>query len=88
MRTVESTGRISRWRGQIVHICSILAVNLRDRGMDEPGKDSIWRTRLQDQLKEVFALLGQQCEEVKTEEYSALVQMDERIFTPLVSTSA
>jgi hypothetical protein len=56
--------------------------------MDEPGKDSVWRTRLQDQLKEVFALLGQQCEEVKTEEYSALVQMDQRVFAPLVLTSA
>jgi hypothetical protein len=61
MKTIEPTGRISRWRGQILHVCGILAVNLRDRGMDERSADTAWRSSLQAQLKEIFALLGEQC---------------------------
>jgi hypothetical protein len=61
MKTVAPTGRISRWRGQILHVCGILAVNLRDRGMDERSADTAWRSSLQVQLKEIFALLGEHC---------------------------
>lgn len=64
MKTIEPTGRISRWRGQIIHVCGILAVNLRDRGMDEKNADVAWRSGLQAQLKEVFSLLRDQCPEV------------------------
>ena len=71
MKTIASTGRISRWRGQIIHVCGILAVNLRDRGMDERSADTAWRSRLQAQLKDVFTLLGEQCPE--THEVSNLV---------------
>jgi len=63
MKTIASTGRISRWRGQITHVCGILAVNLRDRGMEERTADTAWRSRLQAQLKDVFTLLGEQCPE-------------------------
>jgi hypothetical protein len=61
MRTARSTGRIERWRGQILHVCGILAVNLRDRGMDSAGESTEWRSRLQAQLKEVFEELSIQC---------------------------
>ena len=63
MKTIEPTGRISRWRGQILHVCGILAVNLRDRGMDE-GPDAEWRSDLQAQLKEVFAISGDLCQDL------------------------
>ena len=63
MRTVEPTERISRWRGQILHVCGILAVNLRDRGMDDSA-DAKWRSDLQAELKEVFAILGNQCQDL------------------------
>lgn len=65
MRTARSTGRIERWRGQILHVCGILAVNLRDRGMDGAGESTEWRSRLQDQLKEVFSELSVQCPALK-----------------------
>lgn len=71
MKTVETTGRISRWRGQILHVCGILAVNLRDRGMDE-GAEAVWRSDLQAQLKEVFATLGDQCQDLCRVSYIAL----------------
>jgi hypothetical protein len=65
MKTVAPTGRISRWRGQILHVCGILAVNLRDRGMDERSADTAWRSRLQGHLKDIFALLGELCPETQ-----------------------
>jgi hypothetical protein len=65
MRTIAPTGRVSRWRGQIIHVCGILAVNLRDRGMDGRGADTAWRSSLQSQLKDIFALLGEQCPETQ-----------------------
>jgi len=64
MKTIEPTGRISRWRGQILHVCSILAVNLRDRGINDSA-DAKWRSDLQAQLKEVFAILGDQCQDLR-----------------------
>jgi hypothetical protein len=98
MRTIESTDRISRWRGQIIHVCGILAVNLRDRGMDERGTDVAWRSHLQAQLKEVFSLLGEQCPDVRSvsaqgigwgqadlqTEYPSLVKTDHNVFASLV----
>jgi hypothetical protein len=65
MRTMRRTGRVARWRGQILHVCGILAVNLRDRGMDAENADAAWRSGLQDQLKEVFAEFESQCPSVK-----------------------
>lgn len=62
MRTARSTGRISRWRGQILHVCGILAVTLRDRGLDEG--DDHYKAGLQEQLQEVFGELGSQCDGV------------------------
>jgi hypothetical protein len=65
MKTIAPTGRVSRWRGQILHVCGILAVNLRDRGMDERSADTAWRSSLKAQLKEIFTLLGELCPETQ-----------------------
>lgn len=63
MRTARSTGRIARWRGQILHVCGILAVTLRDRGLDE--ENDAYKVDLQKQLKHVFEELASQCESVR-----------------------
>jgi hypothetical protein len=49
----------------MLHVCGILAVNLRDRGMDERSADIAWRSSLQAQLKDILALLGEQCPETQ-----------------------
>lgn len=62
MRTVGPTGRLNRWRGQILHVCGILAVNIRDRGIDE--QEAGYVDHLQGLLKGIFAELGRYCSEV------------------------
>lgn len=70
--TTRSTGRIARWRGQILHVCGILAVNLRDRGLDD---DEGYKVGLQSKLKEVYAELQLHCPTVQQ-----VSRTDQRVF--------
>jgi hypothetical protein len=88
MQTVRRTGRVARWRGQILHVCGILAVNLRDRGMDAESADAAWRSRLQDQLKEVFAELEMQCPSVKEVRIMPLNPLCPRLMSDRISRSS
>lgn len=62
----RDTGRIPRWRGQILDVLSRLWLNLEDRGVEEPSAHS---SRITAQVKDVvisiFKEIERQCPSVR-----------------------
>ncbi|WWC60391.1 uncharacterized protein I303_102963 [Kwoniella dejecticola CBS 10117] len=100
MQTMKKTGRLGRWRGQILNILCRLWVQLKDRrGIvsfpddddaeegDDAARGHDPETDIQSLIKRIFAELADQIPSVKEEEYPRLLKLDPVLFGDLVSTS-
>ncbi|WVQ78801.1 hypothetical protein IAT38_000892 [Cryptococcus sp. DSM 104549] len=87
MRTVKPTGRISRWRGQILNVLSRLWVQLKERqGLDDDSLASAPAKRVQSLVKNIFDELASQTPSVREEEYPRILKLAPALFSDLIPT--
>ncbi|WVW80226.1 hypothetical protein I302_102204 [Kwoniella bestiolae CBS 10118] len=91
MRTVRKTGRIERWRGQILNILCRLWVQLRERtGLDDLEEDGLeaksddLEKDIRSLIQRIFQELAQQVPSVKEEEYKRLLNLSPGMFGDLI----
>ncbi|WWC96841.1 hypothetical protein V866_003716 [Kwoniella sp. B9012] len=92
MRTLRKTGRIGRWRGQILNILCRLWVQLKEkRGLEDEddeindNKDDI-EIDVRTLIKQIFKELSEQVPSVRDDEYRTLLDLSPGMFGDLISS--
>ncbi|WOO80090.1 uncharacterized protein LOC62_03G003601 [Vanrija pseudolonga] len=86
LRTLRSTGRVARWRGQILDVLSRLWVQIRERDFGLDGPEAIDSSlRIQGLVRDVFAEVGAEVPSVRSTEFATLLSLNATVFAPLVA---
>lgn len=96
-RTLKGTGRISRWRGQILSMVAKMWVMLSERWPDEAGGDmggdfsggeKEQVAQIKSLARGICELIAAECPSVRANEFQSLLDLNRAMFAPLVSVSA
>ncbi|KAL1411796.1 hypothetical protein Q8F55_002763 [Vanrija albida] len=86
LRTLRGTGRVARWRGQILDILSRLWVQIRERDFGFDGGDAVASSlRIQALVRDVFAEVEAEVPSVRSTEFASLLSLNSTVFAPLVA---
>ncbi|WRT65774.1 uncharacterized protein IL334_002723 [Kwoniella shivajii] len=93
MKTIRETGRIDRWRGEILNILCRLWVQLKERSglEDESERNNVsieHENQVKSLVKQIFHELAEQVSSVKQVEYPRLIKLSPGIFEDLIPKSA
>ncbi|KIR39705.1 hypothetical protein I307_02684 [Cryptococcus deuterogattii 99/473] len=87
MRIIRSTGRLARWRGQILNILSRLWVQCQERkGIDDTEEEAMVKP-LEDLIKKLFEEIALQIPSVTEVEYPQLLSLSTTMFKDLIAAS-
>lgn len=94
---LKGTGRISRWRGQILNMVAKMWVMLCERWPEAGGADMVDDTngsekeqvaQIKSLARGICDLIADACPSVRASEFQSLLDMNKAMFTPLVSAPA
>ncbi|WWC88088.1 uncharacterized protein L201_002992 [Kwoniella dendrophila CBS 6074] len=97
MRAIRKTGRLERWRGQILNILCRLWVQMKEkRGINDSEDEDHggsthkqdFETQIESLIKQIFKELAEQIPSIKEEEFSRLMDLSPGIFGDLIPSSS
>ncbi|WVO18670.1 hypothetical protein L204_106390 [Cryptococcus depauperatus] len=87
MQMTRSTGRISRWRGQMINILARLFVQNQERKGIEDPKEAALLKPIESLIRRVFEELSDQVPSVKQEEFIHLLSITNNDFGGLIGST-
>ncbi|KAK8861646.1 hypothetical protein IAR55_002469 [Kwoniella newhampshirensis] len=88
VRSVRSTGRLDRWRGQILNVLSRLWIQLKEQqGIDDEGGGEEKLEAIRALVRDIFAELARQIPSVQQVEYPRLLATAPNFFSDLIPAS-
>lgn len=94
---LRGTGRITRWRGQVLNMVAKMWVMLCERWpedgeavMVDDSKDDEKEqvAKIKSLARGICDVIADECPSVRTSEFQSLLDLNKAMFAPLVSTSA
>ncbi|OXG45980.1 hypothetical protein J010_05704 [Cryptococcus neoformans] len=87
IRTIRATGRLARWRGQVLDILSRLWVQCQERKGIEDTEEEAMLKPLEELVKELFKEIALQIPSVIEVEYPQLLSLSTTMFKDLIAAS-
>lgn len=99
IRGLQGSGRIGRWRGQILSMVAKVWVMLNERWPVEGGDNVMDDSdgtgdvkelvvRIRTLAREIYASIALECPSVRDSEFRSLLDLSQPMFAPLLSASA